>query len=235
MNDTHTPTDGFEQRLRHDLRVLADTVTGAPVTQRLDARKPRRKRLVALAVGVVVAVPAVAAAAVLNNGSEYVDTIAPNRIVMEGSVDGSRYLLIESDRTDQCGNPITGVELVEERENLFGDEWHTTGYEYGEMVTDTQCEHVNDTTRFLKDPALFTDSGAQVGDSFVWVYAVHPDVTTVRITSGDYTNDLTVYEVDGAGYAPFEIPAYLNEYTSELLINGQVVPGSAEVQRVPQP
>ena len=65
---------------------------------------------------------------------------------------------------------------------------------------------VNDTSRYLKNPALFADAGSVVGNSFVWVYAVHPDVDTVRITSGDYTKDLKVYEVDGAGYAPFEIP-----------------------------
>lgn len=73
---------------------------------------------------------------------------------------------------------------------------------------------------------------AEVGDSLVWVYAVHPEVDTVRITSGDYTKDLRVYEVDGAGYAPFEIPEDMNEYTSELLIDGQVVPGSAEDHEV---
>ena len=44
----------------------------------------------------------------------------------------------------------------------------------------------------------------------------------MRITSGDYTKDLRVYEVDGAGYAPFEIPKDMDEYTSELLIDGQL-------------
>ena len=152
---------------------------------------------------------------------------------MTGSVDGSRYLLVESDRTNECGDPVTGVELVEERKNLLGSEWNTSGHEYGEY-TETTCGYVIDTTRYLKNPALFDDSGAKVGDSFVWVYAVHPDVDAVRITSGDYTKDLKVYEVDGAGYAPFEIPDDLDEYTSELLIDGQVVPGSREEQSVPR-
>lgn len=57
----------------------------------------------------------------------------------------------------------------------------------------------------------------------------------MRITSGDYTKDLTVYEVDGAGYAPFEIPKDMGEYTSELVIDGQVVPGSGETREVPRP
>jgi len=234
MNDTRPARDPFEQRLRHDLKVLAGSLSGEPVPHAEPSRIRRRKRVVALTVGLaVVVVPAVAAARALNDGREFVDTIAPNRIVVEGSVDGSRYLLIETDRTDECGNPVTGVELVEERENLFGAEWNTTGYQYGE-TDDTECGHVNDTTRYLKDPALFTDSGAEVGDSFVWVYAVHPDVTTVRIRSGDFTDDLRVHEVDGAGYAAFEIPDGMSEYTSELLIGDQVVPGSAEVQRVPR-
>lgn len=117
---------------------------------------------------------------------------------MRGSVDDSRYLLVESDRTDECGQPVTGVELVEEKKNLFGSERNTTGYEYGEY-TETDCGVVNDPSRYLKNPALFNSSGAGVGDSFVWACAVHPDVTAVRITSGDYTRNLEVYEIDGAG------------------------------------
>ena len=234
MNEPRN-SDGIDQRLRHDLQVVAATVTGtAPAARADEPRKPRRRRLLLLGAGAVVVVPLVAAAAIVRDGPEYVDTIPPSSIVMEGSVDGSRYLLVESRRTGECGRPVTGVELVEERENLLGSEWNTTGYEYGEMV-ETDCGYVNDTSRYLEDPALFVDSGTEVGDSFVWVYAVHPDVTGVRITSGDYTETLTVYEVDGAGYAPFEVPAGMDEYTSELLIDDQVVPGSEEVQRLPRP
>ena len=235
MNDTRNTTDVVEQRLRHDLSVVAGTVTGAPLTRRASRHdRARKRRLVAWAAGLAVAVPVVTAATVLNSGPEYVDTIPPDTIVMEGSVDGSDYLLVESRRTDQCGDPVTGVELVEENKNLLGSEWNTIGFEYGEMV-DTRCGYVNDTTRYLGNPALFNDSGVKVSDSFVWVYAVHPDVTEVRITSGAYTKDLTVHAVDGAGYALFEIPGNLTEYTSVLVIDDQVVPGSAEVQQVPQP
>ena len=234
MNDT-TNTDEIGQRLRHDLRVVAATVTGtAPAVLAEGPGKPRRTRLLLLGAGAVVVVPAMAAAAIIKTGPEYVDTIPPSSIVMEGSVGGSRYLLVESRRSDQCGQPVTGVELVEERENLLGSEWNTSGFEYGELV-ETDCGYVNDTSRYLEDPALFVDSGTGVGDSFVWVYAVHPDVTGVRITSGDYTEVLTVYEVDGAGYAPFEVPAGMDEYTSELLIGDEVVPGSDQVQRLPRP
>jgi hypothetical protein len=41
--------------------------------------------------------------------------------------------------------------------------------------------------------------------------------------------------VDGAGYALFEVPKDVETYTAELLINGEVVPGSAEVHKVIAP
>ena len=236
MNGTQNPGT-IEQRLRHTLHSVAETVTEdafATTTRSTVTRKSHRRRRIALGLGAVAVPLALAASAFVREGPEYVDTIPPEAIVMTGSVDGSRYLLVESDRTNECGQPVTGVELVDERENLLGSEWNTTGHEYGEFQ-DTDCGYVNDTTRYLKNPALFNDSGSEVGDSFVWVYAVHPDVTAVRITSGNYTKDLRVYEVDGAGYAPFEIPNDMTEYTSELLIDGPVVPGSEEVQKLKRP
>ena len=236
MNGTKHP-DTVEQRVRHTLHSVAETVTEdafATTTRTTVTRKSHRRRRIALGVGALAIPMAMAASAFVHEGPEYVDTIPQERVVMSGSVEGSRYLLIESDRTDECGQPVTGVELVEERENLLGSEWNTSGYEYGEL-TETDCGYVNDTSRYLENPALFTASGSRVGDSFVWVYAVHPDVDAVRITSGDYTKDLKVYEVDGAGYAPFEIPKDMTEYTSELLIDGHVVPGSREVREVPRP
>lgn len=236
MND-HLNSNTIEQRLRHTLHTVAETVTeDAPATapRSTVTRTSHRKRRIALGVGALAIPLAMAAAAFVHEGSEYVHTIPPERIVMQGSVDGSDYLLIESDRTDECGQPVNGVELVETSENLAGSEWNTTGYEYGqEPQTPTDCSY--DTAPYLKNPALFNASGGEVGDSFVWVYAVHPDVTAVRITSGNYTKDLTVYEVDGAGYAPFEIPEDMSKYTSELLIDEQVVPGSVEVHTVRRP
>ncbi len=233
MNATHDDQD-LERRLRESLHTVAGSLTEADVAPSARPAPVRHlRRRVALGAAALAVPVALAAGAYVQQGPEYVDTIAPERIVMTGSVDGSRYLLVESDRTDSCGQPVTGVELVEERENLLGSEWNTSGYEYGEYV-ERDCGAVNDASRYLEDPALFNDSGVEVGDSFVWVYAVHPDVDTVRITAGDDTTDLRVYEVDGAGFAPFEIPTDLEEYTSELLIDGRVVTGSAEEQTVPR-
>jgi hypothetical protein len=235
MNDTQNP-ESVGQLVRHTLHTVAETLTedASPATnQTTVTRKPHRRGRFALGVGAVAIPLALAAAAIVREGPEYVDTIPPQDIVTRGSVDGSRYLLIESDRTNNCGQPITGVELVEEKRNPLGSEWNTTGYEYGELTdTGKTCGLVNDTSRYLRNPALFDASGAEVGDSFVWVYSVHPDVTAVRITSGDFIKELKVYGVGGAGYAPFEIPKDMNEYTFELLINGQVVPGSEGEQKV---
>lgn len=237
MTNTKDP-ESLGLLLRRSLNRVADTLTedDFTATQPNTARKPHRRRRILVGIGAV-AIPVVlaagAGAAIVREGSEYVDKIPAQDIVMRGSVDGSRYLLIESDRTDECGQPVTGVELVEEKKNLLGSEWNTTGHEYGEY-TETDCGVVNDTSRYLKNPALFNDSGAEVGDSFVWVYAVHPDVTSVRITSAGYTKDLDVYEVDGAGYAAFEVPHDMDEYVSELTIDGLIVPGSREEQKLPR-
>lgn len=231
MNHTEKP-DLTEQRLRHDLHTIAGTLTNvAPAPRPHVKRRKHHKKMIALGVGAIFAIPAAAGAGILNVGPEYVDKIPQSSIVMEGSVDGSRYLLVESRRTGECGEPVTGVETVEEKKNLIGSEWNTAVTEYGE-VKDTDCGYVNDTSRYLKNPALFNEGGLMVGDSFLWMFAVHPEVTTVRITGDDYRKDLKVYEVDGAGYAIFEVPKDMDEYTSELLIGGQVVPGSEELQKL---
>jgi hypothetical protein len=236
MSDIRNRTD-IERRIRHSLHHVADTVTEgnvATVRRDDDKGKARRKWRIVLAAGALTLIPAGFASAALVNtpDDEYVNAVPRSQIVMEGTVDGSRYLLIESHRTGECGEPVTGVELFEESENPVGSEWSTTGYEYGEYV-DKSCGYVNDPSRYLANPALFNDSGAEVGDSFVWVYAVHPDVDAVRITAEDYSTKLKVYEVDGAGYAPFEVPKGLVQYTSELLIDGHVVPGSEATRTVP--
>lgn len=236
MNDTKNSPD-IEQRVRHALHAVAETVTEdafASVHQPSATRKTSRRRRIGLGIGALAIPVAMAASMFVHEGSEYAAPIPQDRIVMRGSVGGSPYVLAETDRTDKCGHPIPGVELVEERKNLVGSEWNTSGYSYGEE-TGAGCDYI-DTTRWLKNPALFSDSGVEVGDSFVFVYAVHPAVTAVRITApGGYTKDLKVYEVDGAGYAPFEIPRHMETYTSKLLIGGHLVPGSKTTRTVPRP
>lgn len=228
-------TAEIERRVRDALSTVAETVTETVTEHSIATAPPRpphrskRRWRIGLGLGAV-AVPVIfAASAIVRQGPEYVDTIPREDIVVEGSVDGSSYLLIETTRTDTCGQAVTGVELVEERENLLGSEWNTTGTAYGEP---NGCGSYNATARYLADPSLYNDGGAMVGDTMVWTWAVHPSVTAVRITADHYAKDLPVHRVDGAGYALFEVPKELREYTAELLVDGAVVPGSEEAHTV---
>jgi len=215
----------LESRLRRDLSIVADTVTGEPVAR----SSRRRRRWLAIGAGVV-AVPVLAtAAAVVRSGPEYVDTIPPETIVMRGEIDGDTYLMVETRRQTECGQPATGIEIVEEDENILGSEWNTVGYEYGAVAGRCRPD-----PSWLRDPARSDSGGTEVGDSFLWVWAVHPDVTSVRITTDDGVDDLTPYTVDGAGYAVYEIPSDVETYTVELMIGDEPVPGTLEQKRVPQ-
>jgi hypothetical protein len=218
-----------DQHLRHVLQTVANTVTEQSTAPagRPNGRPDHRRRRIGLVIGAATIPVALAAGAFLKSGPEYVDQIPRESIIVEDSVGGSEYLLVETRRT-ACGQPVKGVELVEESENLLGSEWNTIGEEYGERVDECRV----DTRRYLANPALFNDGGTEVGDSMVWIWAVHPDVTGVRITTSASVEVLKVHTVDGAGYALFEVPTDVERYTAELLINGEVVPGSAEVHEV---
>lgn len=226
---TDLETDpALDEHLRRCLRAVADTVTDAPapaVAPAPRSRRPGRRIAVGLAVAALVA--PLAAAALFGEGPEYVDQVPPDHIVASGKADGGRYWLTESDRTDNCGGPVTGVELVAEAENVVGREWNTVGFGYGEPGS---CGY--DDTAALRDPSLSYASGAFVGDTVVWVMAVHPDVTGVRVETGDRTERLEVYTVDGAGYTLTEL-APGTRFRTELLIGDEVVPGSEQVRTAP--
>lgn len=220
----------LDQHLRHVLQTVANTVTAEESTAPAgspNGRPDHRRRRIGLVIGAAAIPVAVAAGAFLRLGPEYVDQIPRESIIVEGSVGGSKYLLVETRRTE-CGQPAQGVELVDENENLLGSEWNTIAEQYGERVGECRV----DTKRYLANPALFNDGGTEVGDSLVWIWAVHPDVTGVRITTSAKVEDLPVHTVDGAGYALYEVPKDVATYTAELLINGEVVPGSAEVHKM---
>jgi len=74
-----------------------------------------------------------------------------------------------------------------------------------------------------------------VGDTFLLLYAVHPDVTAVRVTTDSATQEVEVHRLNGAGYAVFEVPPETTQYNVELLIDGDVVPGSTQTRAVPEP
>lgn len=207
MTTTHDPV---EDRIRHALHTVAATVTDeSPATARpgpAPARRRRRRRRWPWAVGaLVVGVPlSVAATAGLRSGPEYVDAIPPHTILVDDEIDGDRYLVVESRRTDRCGRPATGVELLRTSSNILGSEWNTIGAQYGQY-RDDDCG--TDPGPWLADPARYADGGLDVGDSVVWYFAVHPDVEVVRITTDDGVEELRPFRVDGAGYAFWEVPS----------------------------
>ena len=226
--------DPVEEKILRTLHAVAQTVTaethperaGGPRSASTPRRRSRRRKWTLI--GGAVAVPILlAAGAYLQTGPEYVAPIPEDRIIVRGETGGDQYLLVRA-RTSACPRP--GVELVVKEKNLIGSEWNTTGTDYGD-VDDTGC-YVH-TRRYLADPTLANDGGQEVGDSFVWTWAVHPDVTTVRIVADGKETDLAVHTVDGAGYAVYEIPDRLEKYTAEFLIGDRVVPGSREEHRVP--
>lgn len=223
MTITHDP---LEDRIRHSLRVVAETVDLTPRAATAPVRRRRRWPFVVGAV--VVGVPlSLAASNGIRSGPEYVDTIPPETIVFADDLDGDEYLVVESRRADACDQPVTGVEIVKKSSNLLGSEWSTVGARYGEPRADG-CGV--DTAAWLADPARFEDGGIEVGDSYLWSWSVHPDVTAVRVIADGDPVELPVHSVDGAGYAFYEVPEDVTGWTSELLVGDEVVPGSAEVQ-----
>ena len=224
----------LDQHLRRTLRAVAASVEVHPrplqaaTTASPPARwKARRRALLAL---VAAGTAAVTAAAVVRSGPEYVDHLPPDGVILTGKADGLRYWMVESFHDDNCGRPFTGVEVVAEDRNLIGQEWDTTGYGYGE-VGRNGCGY--DATAALADPARSFSGGTFVGDAFVAVYAVHPDVDAVRLTVGGSGRDIAVHRVDGAGYALLELPPGTTDYTVSLLDGDSVVPGSTDEKTVP--
>ena len=183
---------------------------------------------------IAVAAP-LAAGGLVGFGPEYVDELPPSNVITTGILDGERYWMAESFHRDSCGQLMPGVELVVEKRNIIGQEWSTTGYSYGDPIEVARngrevrtCGY--DTTQALANPAVSFSSGAEVGDAMIWIYAVHPDVTALRVTIDGTTKAVPVHAVDAAGYALIELPEATQSYTVDLLIQDDVVPGSRETR-----
>lgn len=137
--------------------------------------------------------------------------------------------------TDDCDNQEPGVEIVIEDSNILGQEWNTMGHSYGEpkyLSEGGWCGY--DVSDALANPAVSYASGVFVGDAFLWSGAVHPDITAVRVTIDGSTHDVEVHPRNGAGYYVVEVPEDTDEYAVELLIDGDVVPGSKESRTLPE-
>ncbi|CAA9341059.1 MAG: hypothetical protein AVDCRST_MAG34-942 [uncultured Nocardioidaceae bacterium] len=238
------PDAALEDRIRATLHAVASTVretsetsgTAAHGTGRTSARPTahaRRGRRLALVGGAVAVTTALAAAAVVNVGPEYVDELPPDHVIVSGEADGGRYWLVEMTRRVGCAEPPLGVELVIEEGNIIGQEWNSFGLGYGD-VTGGGCDH--DSSAALRDPARAYSGGAFSGDTFLVMYAVHPRVTALTVTFDDRdTATLPVHRVDGAGYTVFEVPSSADSYTVRLLSGDAPVPGSEQSREVPTP
>lgn len=219
----------LDERLRRTLREVAATIEVAPSPVR-QKRTGLRRSLVGLAALAVVA--PLTAAAIFGSGPEYVDKLPPDNVIVAGSVDGHRYWMVESFHTDMCNDRMPGVEVVVEDQNTPGQEWDTHGLSYGEPRAGG-CGY--DVAGSLSDPSLSYSDGSFVDQTYLEVYAVHPDVTAVRVTVNGSTQVVDVHPVSGAGYGAFEVPPGSTEYTVSLLINGDVVSGSTQIRTVPVP
>ena len=238
MTEKHITDSDLDLHLRRTLQAVAATVQEVPDVA-ASTRRHRRGRRMLLGLGsIAIAVPLTTGAIALF-GPEHVDQLPPGDVIVAGDIDGERYWMVESFHRDVCGQLMAGVEVVVEERNLIGDEWSTTGYSYGEPLPPSndggevgRCGY--DPTEALSNPALSFSGGTKVGDAFLWVYAVHPDVTAVRVIMDGVTQDEPVHPVDGAGYALIELPEGTSSYTVELLMGSDVVPGSKETQEVPR-
>jgi len=222
----------LDERLRRTLRAVALTIEEVPPTKSLKRRTPRRT-MVGLG-AVVVAIP-LAAGAVIGFGPEYVDKIPPEGVIVAGSIDGDRYWMVEAFHTDFCDNPEPGVEIVIEDSNIMGQEWSTIGVTYGQPRWQDDggwCGY--DRSRYLGDPSRSNSGGVFMGDAFLWAGGVHPDVTAVRATIDGTAEQVEVHPWKGAGYYVIEVPPDTTEYTVELLIDGEVVPGTSQTRPFPE-
>ncbi|HZA30123.1 MAG TPA: hypothetical protein VE462_01210 [Propionibacteriaceae bacterium] len=224
----------LHQHLRRTLHAVAATIAEPPSTA-TSAAPHRRGRRILLGLGAIAVAAPLAAGGLFGLGPEYVDELPPGNVITTGILDGERYWMVESFHRDSCGQLMPGVELVVEERNIIGQEWSTTGYSYGEPIEVARnglevrvCGY--DTTQALADPAVSFSSGAQVGDAMIWIYAVHPDVTALRVTIDGAAQAVPVHPVDAAGYALIELPESTKSYIVDLLINDDVVPGSRKTR-----
>ncbi|GAB4060598.1 hypothetical protein GCM10028775_76960 [Catellatospora paridis] len=117
----------IDQRLRRTLHAVAQAM---PETAAVRTPRRPRKRVALLLTALVV--PLAAGGYVL--GSEYVHEMPPTNALLAGDAHGERYGLVPGRLRDECGIPLSTVELVVGEWNTVGAEWDTAGVSYGETV-----------------------------------------------------------------------------------------------------
>ncbi|RKE05448.1 hypothetical protein C8E86_0244 [Catellatospora citrea] len=163
-------------------------------------------------------------------GSEYVHEMPPTNALLAGDAHGERYWLVPGRLRDECGVPLSAVELVVEERNTVGAEWDTAGVSYGETVvtwlgtpsvspapgsrgevrTGTSRVCGVDETAWLADPARFEAGHVKLDGDRIYLVAVHPTVTSVRVSTPAGAETVSTVtppaRPDGPRYAAFDVP-----------------------------
>lgn len=239
-------TSDLDGRLRHTLHTIATAMpesTTAPAKAAGDRARGRIRRRIALALAAL-AIPLTAAGYVL--GSEYVNQIPPKNPLVSGDAHGKPYWMIPGRVSDDCGQPVSGVELVVEDWNTVGKEWDTIGVGYGDPIV----QHIGapsplpgggwqglakycgrDESAWLADPARFESSHVKIANDRIYLVGVHPSVKSIRVTTAAGTETIatvpTPARPDGPRYTAFDVPEDSTSIVMTLLdTSGHAIPGA---------
>ncbi|MEU2611049.1 hypothetical protein ABZ570_05575 [Micromonospora sp. NPDC007271] len=194
-----------------------------------DRAHGRTRRRTALALAAL-AIPLTAAGYLL--GPEYVDQIPPKNSLLIGDAHGERYWMIPGRVSDDCGQPISAVELVVEDRNTVGEEWNTMGISYGDpnvrQANATLCGV--DESAWLADPSRFAWGHVKTAGDRIYLVAMHPTVKSIKVVTTVSTETIatvpTPARPDGPRYAAFDVPESATSIIASLLdAAGQPVPG----------
>jgi hypothetical protein len=259
VDDLDLPVEPeLDARLRRTLAQVAmtigDTTLGAgtpPAASLAPAGRPRRRRWRSkpVLIGVALAAILLAGFAYVQLGPEHVTEQMLVRLrqdaLVTGGVEPNRYWLVPAFHTE-CGQPMPGVELVEESTNWIGGEWSTTGIAYGEPIAPITDGRLADAAPsclrydervWLTDPSRFALGLSRLGQhaspeegDLALLAAVHPTVRTLRvITPGTPVQRVSAVpradHPNGPRYALIVLPAQATR-THVVLLDEQGVPVS---------
>lgn len=212
MTNIEITDPDLELHLRRTLVEVASTVPGDAAAA--EVPHPRRRRgAKPVLIGVAVLSLATAAFAWVQSGHEYVKQLPPRPALASGTTEGIRWWLVPSFHTDACDQPFPGVEAVTDARNREGQEWDTSGVDYGEPSADP-C--ARDERAWLRDPNRMSGGTSRMGadddnDSpWITIIALHPSVATVAITINGSTRQVPTLprsdRPDGPRYVVFTAP-----------------------------
>jgi hypothetical protein len=250
----------LDARLRETLSRVAmtigDTAPGpdtSPTVPLASAGRPRMRRWrpMMILIGVVLAAVPLAGFAYDHFWPDTVTEQTLGRLqkdaLVSGGAEPNRYWVVPAFHTDACGQPMPGVELVDESANRVGAEWSTGGVAYGQPAPPTTNGRVAGNTPgclrydervWLDAPSRFALTATRLGQhadpedgSWGLLAAVHPAVHALRVTTpgspGQSVATVPLAErPNGPRYAVIILPAQATRTQIVLLDEqGAPVPG----------